>query len=85
MLDRLFMKYLSRTGVWCYWVGQIALDIILLGYLFGIAGYSFDDESVRTTLIVGVLGVAVVWGGVCLVFWRRQDEPEGETASTGDS
>lgn len=74
MLDRLFMKYLSKTGIKIYWAGQLVLDAIFIYYLFGIAGHSMDEDATRTILILGVLAVAVGWGLVCLLFWRKKDE-----------
>lgn len=80
MLDRLFMKYLSKTGIKLYWVGQLVLDAIFIYYLFGIAGYSMDEDSTRNILIGGVLAVAVAWGLVCLLFWRKKNEAPADGA-----
>ena len=75
MLDRLFLKYLSKTGKVAYWVGQIIFDGIFVFYLFGIAGYTLGSSGTgarsQTEMILfpGVIGIAIVWGIVCYFVW----------------
>ena len=71
MLDLLFLKYLSKVGKRAYWIGQLCYAAILLFYIFGFKGYSIDDDG-GVTLIIGMLTVLVVWGLICLVFWREK-------------
>lgn len=72
MLDRLFLKYLSKKGKIAYWVGQIVLDGLWALYLFVIAGLSMDEAE--GLLFIGILVVLIVWGGVCILVWKKRDE-----------
>lgn len=79
MIDRLFMKHLSKTGIKAYWIGQLLIDAVFIYYLFGIAGHSLNDDSARMQLILGVLGVAVVWGTICLLIWKKTEGPASDS------
>jgi len=74
MLDKLFMKYLTRTGIKAYWIGQIVIDAIFLYYILGIAGFSVNNDNVRFVMLLGIFAIAVVWGGICLLFWRKKEK-----------
>ena len=76
MLDRLFLKYLSKKGKIAYWVGQLILDALWIYYVFGIAGYSRDNGG-ESMVFIGILVVLVVWGAVCITLWRKKEEEEG--------
>ncbi|OEK09523.1 hypothetical protein A8C32_12505 [Flavivirga aquatica] len=72
MLDRLFLKHLTKKGVIAYFVGQVIFMAILAYYLFGIAGYSIDrgDEG-RDILFIGLIIIVLLWGGICLLLWKK--------------
>ncbi len=74
MLDALFMKYLSKKGKGAYWIGQISGVILFSIYLFGIKDYSLDES--RGVFILGIIGILVVWGLICLVVWPKSKEEE---------
>jgi len=80
MLDRLFLKHLSKKGKIAYWVGQILLAALWTFYIFGVADQSMDNGG-ETTLILGVLGIMVGWGFICLMVWKKPKENENETLS----
>jgi len=80
MLDRLFLKHLSKKGKIAYWVGQIILDVLWALYVFKLAKYTFDDGG-DTVLIIGMLVILVAWGGLCFVLWKKTDESENKTLS----
>lgn len=76
MLDKLFLKYLTKQGKIFYWVGQIILLIGLAFYLFGIEDNSFNEDN-KLTFILYAIGIVVIWGGICLLFFRkRNDTPD---------
>jgi len=80
MIDKLFLKHLSKKGKIAYWVGQILLDAIWAFYVFGVAGYSFETGG-ETMLIFGMLAILVGWGVVCLMLWKKPKESENKTLS----
>jgi len=80
MLDRLFLKYLSKKGKIAYWVGQIILDVLWALYVFKLAKYTFDNGG-DMVLIIGMLVILVAWGGICLKLWKKSDESESTTLS----
>lgn len=85
MLDRLFLSKLNSTGKKAYWIGQISLIAIWAFVVFAIMGMSLDDGG-ETVLILGILGLVVTWGVVCLVIWpisKEVDSDEDEVASSG--
>ncbi|MBI9054380.1 MAG: hypothetical protein JEY96_11220 [Bacteroidales bacterium] len=80
MLDRLFLKYLSKKGKIAYWVGQIILDVLWALYVFKLAKYTFDDGG-DTVLIIGMLVILIVWGGLCYILWKKPNESEDSSRS----
>jgi hypothetical protein len=48
MLDRLFLKYLTKKGKIAYWVGQLLLSAIWGFYVFGVAGYTYVSNHYTT-------------------------------------
>lgn len=73
MLDRLFLSKLNSTGKKAYWIGQISLIAIWAFVVFAIMGMSLDDGG-ETVLILGILGLVVAWGVICLVIWPISKE-----------
>ncbi|WP_439184147.1 hypothetical protein [Carboxylicivirga taeanensis] len=73
MLDRLFLKYLSKKGKIAYWVGQLLLDALWAFYLFAIAGLSMEEAE--SLLFIGIIVVLIAWGGVCILVWKKEQEP----------
>ncbi len=75
MLDKLFLKYLSKKGKVSYWVGQISMVALFCLYFFGISNHSLDrSEGLFFFVIIAIL---VVWGGICLLIWpKSQDEAD---------
>jgi hypothetical protein len=80
MLDRLFLKYLTKKGKIAYWVGQIILDVLWALYVFKLAKYTLDDGG-EAVLIIGMLVILVAWGGLCRILWKKPKESENETLS----
>ncbi len=75
MLDRLFLKYLSKKGKVSYWVGQISMVILFCIYFFGIADHSLDRSE--ELFFFAIISILVVWGGICLLIWpKSQDEAD---------
>jgi len=68
MLDRLFLKYLSKQGKVAYFVGQILLFALWAYILLVPMDYSMEDG--KPLFVIGMIVILVVWGGVCLGFWR---------------
>lgn len=81
MLDRLFLRYLTKKGKVAYWVGQILLAVLWFFYVIKIADQSLDEGG-ETTLIIGVLGIIVGWGFVCLMLFRKPKEEKNESLSS---
>ncbi len=76
MLDVLILRYLTKEGKIAYFVGQLILAGLWAFYMFGIKDYSFrDDEGM---FIAGIIGIILVWGGLCLAIWRKKDELESD-------
>jgi len=48
MLDRLFLKKLSKKGKIIYFVGQLLLDAIFIYVLFGVMDYSLGSPGSST-------------------------------------
>lgn len=82
MLDWLFMKYLSRTGKKAYWIGQITIASVFVYYMLGVAGYSINDDDTRVTLIGGGIAIIIVWGSICVLLWKKKEEPDGRSETT---
>ncbi len=72
MLDKLFLKNLSKKGKIAYWLGQLVLDSLWALYLFVIMGLSMDEAE--SLLFVGIFLVLIIWGGICLLAWKKEDE-----------
>ncbi len=72
MLDRLFLKYLSKKGKIAYWVGQLILDALWALYLFVIAGLSMDEAE--GLLFIGILVILIAWGAICIRVWKKTEE-----------
>lgn len=83
MLDRLFLKKLTKKEIWAYWIIQLGLDVILGIVLFGMLNYTLDqDNPGRNILIIGVIISALISGGICLIFWRKPKELPEANSST---
>jgi drug/metabolite transporter superfamily protein YnfA len=80
MLDRLFLKHLSKKGKIAYWVGQIILDVLWALYVFKLAKYTFDNGG-DTVLIIGMLVILILWGGLCYILWKKPNESEDSSRS----
>ncbi|WP_456867183.1 hypothetical protein [Galbibacter sp. BG1] len=75
MLDRLFLKKLTKKGIWAYWIIQLVLDVVLGIVLFGVLNYTLDQDNLgRNILIVGVIISSLISGGICLIFWKKPKE-----------
>lgn len=72
MIDKLFLRYLSKKGKIAYWLGQLVLDTLWALYLFVIVGLSIDEAE--DLLFIGILAVLIVWGGICLLVWKKKEE-----------
>lgn len=80
MLDRLFLKYLTKKGKIAYFIGQLLMFALWSYYLLGIEGYSMDDA--RSMFIGGIIAILIVWGGVCLLLWRKTSNDEKSNSSS---
>ncbi len=74
MLDILAIKYLSKTGVKAYFIGQIISLIIWAYYLFGIKDHSIRNDDDFMMFMLGAVVILVVWSCVCIIFWRKKGE-----------
>ncbi len=70
MLDRLFLKYLTKKGKIAYFVGQLVLFAIWGFIVLGIMDFSL--ESGRSTFIGGAIVILLIWGGICLALWKEK-------------
>ncbi len=77
MLDRLFLKYLSKKGKIAYWIGQLALVAIWLYYIFGVTELSRDEAELP--LFGGLVLIVLGWGVVCLLIWKKKEEQADTT------
>jgi hypothetical protein len=74
MLDALVLKRLTKTGVIAYFVGQVVLFAIWGFYVFGIKDSSLDEGEMA--FIIGMVIIALIWAGVCLMVWKKPKETE---------
>ncbi len=80
MLDRLFLRKLTKKGKIAYFVIQLVLDAIFVFVLFGLLDYnlgsagSSDRDESSMILYPGILIIAVLTGILCLQVWRNPDE-----------
>lgn len=76
MIDRLFLKKLTKEGKRFYWLIQIGIDIVFIAILFTV--FDFDMEYISNDgyfpLIIGVLASALLSGVICLNFWKITDD-----------
>ncbi len=83
MLDRLFLSKLSGTGKKAYWIGQISFIIAWIAILFGPMGVSLDDGG-EAMLFIGIIAIVLVWGGICIGIWPKDDEDDFDSLEDSD-
>ncbi|UII28934.1 hypothetical protein LVD15_11035 [Fulvivirga maritima] len=82
MLDRFFIEKLTKKGKIAYWLIQLGLDVVFILSLIFIFGYDSDDlfRDRYYVLILGVLVAMFISGGICLAFWKKEEESDKEEA-----
>ena len=83
MLDRLFLRKLTHKGKIAYWIIQLVLDTLFIGYLFIFMDYNMDRFAGDGYGIVigGVIAAMLISGVICLALWKK---PEKELHSQQD-
>ena len=76
MLDRLFIRKLTHKGKIAYWIIQLVLDVLYIGYLFIFMDYDMDRFAGDGYVIViaGVLASMIISGIICLGIWKKPKE-----------
>ncbi|WBL26683.1 hypothetical protein [Zunongwangia sp. HGR-M22] len=76
MLDLLIVKKLTRKGKTAYWIIQLTLDILFIGYLFLFMDYDMDrlTGDGYGILIVGIVVSLLISAGICLSLWKKPKE-----------
>ena len=83
MLDALILRYLTKRGVIAYFAGQIIFFGLLAFYVFGIEDNSMDQGE--TPFFIGMVVIALVWAGVCLLLWKKPKEIKDLNATETES
>ena len=83
MLDALILRYLTKKGVIAYFAGQIILFGLLAFYIFGIKDNSMEQGE--TPFFIGMVIIALVWAGVCLLLWKKPKENKNLEATETES
>ncbi|WP_417885636.1 hypothetical protein [Zunongwangia sp.] len=81
MLDILIVKKLTHKGKIAYWIIQLTLDILFLGYLFMFMDYDMDRLAGDGYGIVigGIVVSLLISAAICLTFWRKpKEEPNDQ-------
>ena len=66
MLDRLFLRKLTHKGKIAYWIIQLVLDALFIGYLFIFMDYDMDHFAGD--------GAGIVIAGVLVSMLIRSEE-----------
>ena len=76
MLDRLFLRKLTHKGKIAYWIIQLVLDALFIGYLFIFMDYDMDHfvGDGAGIVIAGVLVSMLISGVICLGLWKKPKE-----------
>ncbi|SFC26074.1 hypothetical protein SAMN04487907_103135 [Zunongwangia mangrovi] len=76
MLDRLFLRKLTHKGKIAYWIIQLVLDALFIGYLFIFMDYNMDRFAGDGYGIVigGVIAAMLISGVICLALWKKPEE-----------
>ena len=76
MLDRLFIRKLTHKGKIAYWIIQLVLDVLYIGYLFIFMDYDMDHFAGDGAgiVIAGVLVSMLISGAICLGLWKKPKE-----------
>lgn len=69
MLDKWFMKHLSKKGILWYWAGQIIFFVLLAVLIFGVMGLGSDEGL--GYLMGGGLVFIIGWGFTCKALWPK--------------
>ncbi|MFD0992546.1 hypothetical protein [Tenacibaculum geojense] len=71
MIDKLFLKYLTKKGKIGYFVGQIITASLWAYYIFGVEKLSRANGEVK--LFAGLLINTVLWGVISVMLWKKQN------------
>ncbi|MCL6217565.1 hypothetical protein [Zunongwangia pacifica] len=76
MLDRLFLRKLTHKGKIAYWIIQLVLDALFIGYLFIFMDYDMDRFAGDGygIVIAGVIAAMLISGVICLGLWKKPKE-----------